>query len=47
MRYTLLCGAAFDAADGVKLEIPQGFIFSKVKSAEFLTIIFNVVISKI
>ena len=46
-RYSLLCGTAFDAVDAVKSEIPQGFIFSKVKLAEFLVIIFNFVILKI
>ena len=46
-RYSLLCGTAFDAVGAVKLEIPKGFIFSKVKLAEFLKIIFNFVISKI
>ena len=43
-RYSLLCGTTFDAVDAVKLEIPQGFIFSKVKLAEFHIIIINFII---
>jgi len=35
-RYSWLCGAAFDAVDAVKLEIPKGFKFWKFKSTEFL-----------
>jgi hypothetical protein len=46
-RYSRLCGTAIDAIDTVKLESPQGFIFSKAKLAEFLKIIVNFLISKI
>jgi len=35
-RYSRLCGTAFDAVDAVKLEIPQGFNFFKLKMAEYL-----------
>jgi len=46
-RYSLLCGTPFDAVDAVKLELPSDFLFSKIKLAQFLIIIFNFVISKI
>jgi len=29
--YSLLCGAAFDAVDAVKLEIPKGLKFLNLK----------------
>jgi hypothetical protein len=45
-RYSSLCVRAFDAVDAVKLEIPLGVIFSKVKLAEFPVNIFNLIISK-
>jgi len=46
-RYSCLCGTASDAVDAVKLEIPKGFKFLKLKMAEYLKNIIKLTISKI
>jgi len=46
-RYSRLCGTASDAADVVKLEIPQGFKFLKFRMVEYLKNIIKLTISKI
>jgi len=46
-RYSGLCGTASDAADAVKLEIPQGLKLLKFKMSEYLKNIIKLTISKI
>ena len=40
-RYSFLCGMAFDTIDKVKLEIPQGFKFLKLRMPESFKILLN------
>jgi len=40
-RYSFLCGMASDTIDTVKLEIPQGFKFLKLRMPESLKILLN------
>jgi len=46
-RYSRLCGTASDAADAVKLEIPQGFKLLKFEMPEYLNNFVKITISKI
>jgi len=46
-RYSQLCGTASDTVDAVKLEIPEGFKFLKLKMAEYLINIIELTILKI
>jgi hypothetical protein len=46
-RYSRLCGTTSDAADVVKMEIPQGLKLLKFKMSEYLKNIVKLAISKI
>jgi len=45
-RYSFLCGMASDTADAMKLRIPSGFKFLKIKMEEYIKNIIKLTISK-